>query len=496
MYLKTHLIVKDKSLLGSSWGGQSSLLLDTPVLLASLFYLITGKLFESYGVAAVLILIAIVLCMNSILKMLNIGVTARLFAINILLSLNLINGYSCDFLGYSECFLVGPAFYNLRGLTVLLIIREYLVIKNTNKSDFFVWAVYMLCVLSGVSCGVYLLVVIVLPMIASIFDATLKQNCVRELIKKEAVFTYLTAGCVVLGKLLTDNLLYSNIANTADTARTWTSIADLPDNALAPLLGYMKLIGILPVVETNIPVLSVDGVMYIFPMCIIAVLVMGIVRAVGFVRQEKKDTNCAFIRLLLIVILVNYVTFALFNVVYASFVFEERYLVSTHLIVLILLAFSLDKLNLDELSSNVIYWGLLTSILVTSSLSDVIYARITNDNLHVKEIAQAVKEEDAELIYVWGRDLGSLERVMRIFDLDHDYKSIWVDDTAFRNGDSFYCENPVDYSGSTLLVVANEDDSVPDWIMEQYTVVDELEEVTLYRSNENFGSSIEFPACI
>ena len=483
MFLKVYLMKQEHCLFTGPWIEQTNLFLDSSMLFASLLYFATGRLFESFAVSNLTILALNLICLNSIIKKLDIGLTSRLFALNLLISPYLINGYNLEFPYYTDCFLTGAAVYNLRGLTVLLIIREFILIRKTGKMDFLAWVSLALCFWSGISCGIYHLVVIILPcLVYIIYFKVLKDNKISNLKSKESLYAYILSIGVLTGKLVGSKFLGVQMF---DATRTWTSLTELTENAAAPILGFMKLIGVLPVAQTDVYIMTVDGLTQLFPMFIFAVMATGLIYSFKYVIKNKADERHGIILMLLTVVTVNYVMFTLFNVDYGSYVFEERYLISTFMIVLVLTAIYLDHMDINNLLTKAVYCGLLISVFANTSISDIYYSRITNSYLQPEAITEAIEGEDAELIYVYGNELRTLERVLRTYDLDHIYKSVSDDGTYYHWGDYLYYEDNQDYSGPTLLIVSREGSMVPDTVLDQYTLIQDFETVSIYRADTN-----------
>ena len=483
LLLKTHLIRKEHTFFTGPWSEQSNSNIDTPVLLASFFYALTGKLYLSYGLANVVTLVPVVISFNSILKKLKLGTTSRLFAVNLLFSPYLMNGFTLINLGYAECFLWGPAYYNLRMLAILLIINEYINIRSTGKYGVISFVTLAFCIFSGLSCGVYMLIIFTLPCIIYIGLKTLIKNDIKELIRKEALYFYALSIAVLAGKEFGARVLGIEII---DSSKTWATLDKFFEVAHGPFLGILKLVGVLPV-KGEVEVMSVNGISYIFPMFIFAGFVLSLIFAGRFLYGRKtEDKSYDTIAFLVTVVATNFASLSLVNVVYGSPVFEERYLISTLIIMMILFAFYLDRLDMKLLFSKALCIGLLASLFFNNILSDINYYVVQDDKMyHVEEIAAAVKSQDAELVYVYGEDLTTFERVLRMYDLDHVYKLVYENGTFFHVGDSLYYEENSDYSGPTLLIVSKENDEVPEEIMEHYTLVQEFDLVDMYRADVN-----------
>lgn len=479
MYLKVFLMGKENRILTGPWVEQSNLLIDTSVLPALVFYKLTGNLFLSYGLSNVLILSCVVLCMNSILKDLAIGKTSRLFVLNLMIVPYMMNGYGHAYLGYSACFLLGPAFYNVRGLTALIVIKCLIRAEKMTRSDrILLGAAIALCLLSGLSVGIYLFVLLMFPLLVYKFYTAIVKDDISLLKTRDAVIIYILSLSILVGKII-GNLIGLDIT---DGSKTWTPISGLAQTALAPILGCIKFFGALPISDEDVVIMSVDGLLYLFPMFIFVVIILSL-RYI-FAKRDKEDSSGRGTVMIMLktILIADYLVLALFNAVYGSSIFEERYLIICFLAVLIMVAVYLDELSPKTIFTRLLFMGLIFSIMITDAFSDVVYHRITTDDLQIREISAAIAQEDAEVIYVWGDDLFTLERILRVADLEHTYKAIGDDRYIFHNGDYTYHDEH-DGTGATLLLVPADGNSVPDEIMDHYTMVCGFDSVVLYSSD-------------
>lgn len=484
-YLKAALMWKEKTLHNSIiWSDQTSVFLDSSMLLAALFFGLTRNLLLSYGLANITVLVCVLFCMYSIMNILGIdNVNAKWCALNLIICPYLANGFRIpNDLGYFNDMLSGPAFYSLRVLIIMLIVREYLIIKKNNKIDIWGYLALPLCFLAGISSGIFIVVMILLPYTIFIIEMVFIKNTWNCLAKLEAIYAYIAIVFVFCGKFFANHVL-GIVA--IDASRTWTALSKLYTNFGAPLQGLLKLLGALPIVEgIEIPVLSIEGVFRLFPLFIFAVIVLSILFVIKQLKKGIDNTNESILFLLNIV-LINYLVFGLFNVQYGDALFEERYLISTFMIIIIFVAYYIQNARAELIFTQVVLFGLLISLLANNLVSDRRYIRTTNDYYQMAEIKEIVDAKGAELIYFWGDDLLCVGRSMRVYDLEHIYKNISDDGTYHHWGDYLYLEDASDYEGKTLLIVPNNLETVPEKIMKSYALVDNLNEVSIYESPVN-----------
>ena len=118
--------------------------------------------------------------------------------------------------------------------------------------------------------------------------------------------------------------------------------------------------------------------------------------------------------------------------------------------------------------------------------SDINYLQTTNDEWQIDEIQSLAESQDAGIVYFWGNDLTVIGRAMRSCDLNRIYKELpdeggwyihWGDYTTYDNNE--------DYSGPTMLICPKEQHLVPENILAEFTLLEELNQVEVYVSDHN-----------
>ena len=481
-YLKAALIWKEKSFSSIQWVDQTNIFLDSSLVIATIIYAITGKLLFSYGIANMIVVVLIIFAMRRILVLLDIDRAYRLAAYNLIICPFLTNGFNVvNELGYFNVVLSGPAFYSIRVLIALLIVKELIYIKKKNKYSFSGYAALLLCVLAGISSGVFIIAVILLPYLIYEFELVFIENNIKRLVKKETLYGVFCSFCVVFGKLLAKFAFH---IKSYDDSRTWTSIEKIWTNTVAVFQGFMKLFGVLPVSNSEVEIMSKEGVFYVFPIIIFMIALISIGFAVKTMKQDvlKKDGVLLFC---VNVVAVNFLMYSFFNAGYGSELFEERYLVTTFMIIIIVMAVFLNSLDRTKLFSLAVIAGLLVALFGNDFISNRNYIKTTNDSWQMQDIKTIADSEDGDLVYVWGDDLVTLGRALRVYDMNHVYKVIKTSGGYYHWGDYRYYEDNSDYSGGTLLIVQKGADYVPENVINQYTLISELNMVDVYKCDYN-----------
>ena len=484
-YLKTVLIWNEKTLINPSWAEQNNFLLDTTTLPATIFYGITKNVFLSYGICNILILILIFWCLSSILTKMNIGLKGKLIALNLVICPYLTNGFDGHLdIGYFSNVISGATHSSVRVLIALLIIKQFITIKETNKFGIETFITFALCILTGASIGVFMLIMMFIPYIVYEIELLFITNDWKVLTTKQSIFGYICSALIFLGKVIMEKGFG---AAAIDTTRTWTVLEQFWHNFGSVFLGFMKLLGVLPVTTYDeVTILSMEGLTRIYPIIIFAIIVLA---TILMFRMFFKDMtkHSGIIMFLLNIVVCNYLTFSLFNVQYGQYVFEDRYLITTFFAIIILVANFFNNLDERKIVTGALTLALVIAFFGNNIISDVNYIVVRNKYYSEAEAIDVYLDNanDSDLVYVWGNDLISLERIIRVYDLDRVYKLVKNNGGYYHFGDYTTYDNNSDYKGVTYLIIDSSFDMVPDDILEQYELVETFNELNLYRCEQN-----------
>lgn len=479
--LRATLIWDEKTLISPEWSETTNLHLDTPMSIASLLYGLTGNALLSFGLADILAVVLLLFMMWKILARMDVGFKARMIALNLVICPYLTTGFTIyNDLGYFSCLLSGASFYSLRTLFMLMIFYEFLKIVQDHKIGVFGWFLCPVCLLSGFSTGIYLIIIMLVPYLAYELEMVAIRNDWKQLIRKESLFAYVCCGFVVAGKVLAMTSVHFV---AMDSSRGWTSYENLWKNFGAVIQGFLKLLQALP--ETVNAVMSVTGFLRLFALAIFVLIVAAFISIFRRTRKEATERDGASL-LLLNIILLNLLVFGLFNVQYGATVFEERYLITTFIAAVLIVALFFDGLNNQKALSVMLSLGITVSVLVVDVHSDVNYLRMTNEEWQMDEIQALAEEQNAGVVYFWGDDLAVIGRALRPCDLKRIYKELPDQGGFFIHwGDYTIYDNQEEFVGPTLLVCPRDRNLVPERVLKEYTLLAELDQVKVYGSDRN-----------
>ncbi len=479
--LRAVLVWDEKTLISPSWSETTNLHLDTPLPAASLLYGLTGNALLSFGLADTLAVGLLAFFMWKIFGRLKVRFSARMIALNMLICPYMTTGFTpYNDLGYFSCVLSGASYYSIRSLFVLMIFYEFIKIVQDRKIGAFGWFLWPVCLLSGFSTGIYLMIIMLIPCLAFELELAVIHNRWKQLRSRESVFVYVCCAFVVAGKVLAMTVVHFV---AMDSSRGWTSLENLWKNSGAVIQGFLKLLQALP--ESVHAVMSATGFLRLFALAIFAVIVTALTAVFRRTRKNVAAYDGAGM-LLLNIVLLNLLTFALFNVQYGASIFEERYLTTTFISMMLLVALFFDGMDSRQALTAALSVAMAGSLLIVDAHSNVNYLRMNNDEWQMNEIQALAEGQDAGVVYFWGDDLTVIGRALRPCDLNRIYKELPDDGGWFIHwGDYTTYDRQEEYSGPTLLICPREKNPVPKRVLAEYTLLAELDLVNVYGSDHN-----------
>jgi len=504
--LKAALVWKEKTLIHPMWVDTTSLSLDNSLVIAAPLYGLTGNLTLSFGIANLLTLLMILTCVWLILHRLDVRFSARMIVLNLIVCPYLVSGFALENdlgfiksvlstsfvvvndLGYFSTVLGGAAFYNWRVLIALLVVLVFVQIRQNRRTGILGAVTLLLCAWSGISSGIYLIVMMFAPYLIYEVEAAMILNDRKQLIRKDAGFAVLGSLFTLAGAGYTHFILRFD---TISVSRTWTAYQNLGKNFGAALQGFIKLIQALPAEGQEEGILSRAG---FFRACPILIL-LAFVICIGYfaVRVFRKDhllEEKGIYLFLLNIVFLNFAFFGMFNVTYGAAVFEERYLITTFFVAVLLVGLFFSEMSEKGFAGTVMTLVMILAIAGTDYQSDRQYMRVNNDGWQLDQIQEMAETNDAGLVCFWGEELESVGKIMRAYDPERIYKIVSNDGGRFfcfdmHKDDYLYGERKGEYEGPTMFVAGKEKNEIWEDILSRCTLVGELDEVNVYLCPDN-----------
>ncbi|MCR5010991.1 MAG: hypothetical protein K6A72_01480 [Lachnospiraceae bacterium] len=475
-FLKAMLIWREKSLVSDIWVETTGTLLDGPIVPASLLYGITGNIYLSYGICNSVFVLLLLLVMRDTAKNFGLDLKGRLVCLNLLLCPFLLNGTSPSNLGYFSVLLCGDCLYSIRTLTFLIALDAVLIMNNPDKrgeessSGHNKTKIHILMILtlflsfvSGMSAGIFLLLVCFMPLMLYAFITALVQNDSKLLYGRKMLFPAAGGICVVVGKIFQAFFIP---LSTAGNEKTWTTIADIWKNIGAVFQGFMKLFNILPITR-EVPVLSVEGMLKVPAIATATLILTAVLWSVckGLSKIKNKEFGSRLF-VPITVIVWNVLILSLFKVQYGSPVFEERYLICAFVSMMLLAGYCITNADTGLLFTRLLTFGLVLLLAFTDAASDGIFLLLTNKDWHMDSVADKAEELDAGIVLFCGDDLWETGRAMRVYDYGRIYKCVNSDGNIVHWGDYIFYDDLSFYEGRIMYVVSRDNPDLASGILD------------------------------
>lgn len=481
--LKITLILKEKALICSNWVEQTNPFFDSSIMLAVPIYALLGDVFIAYGIANNIVFVMIMACFIGILKRLKIDSFGQAIACNLLMCPYLTQGLNIsNEIGYFACLLATPAYYNVRMLCILLLFRELIIIIQEKRIRIVWWCVCaIMCFISGTSSGLYIFIMMLFPCCIYVLVRVIKNNdlnCIKTL---SFLFIIVNSVFLFVGKI-TSKVLFG--VEAVDTTRRWISVEEIWTNIGAVFQGFMRLLNVLPpYLESNVVIISKKGVITVFSILIFGVVGIAIFSIIRVIHRKTLFDD--LIEMMLTIVCVNFSVFSLYKVGYGNHIFEERYLISTYIFIIIMVGVYFSNMDMNLVFSKMVTFVLLVGVFGADMVSDYYYLISTNDSWNMDIIKETAEENSTDLVYFWGREKNGAGKAMRVYDLDHIYKQISEEGKFVHHGDYLDYEKNSEYAGPTLLVVIKDDDCVPKEIMNHYSIEKDIGWAYIYKCDYN-----------
>lgn len=466
-YLQAIEIWKQKTLLISNWEYQTTICWDSPVLLAALLYGVFGNIFTAYGLANIICGAILIFEFIYIARQMELPLKSKMIAVILLLTPYVLGVDTSNDIRYFRMLFFAHGAYVVKISIMLLIWICFVKFDQQDKrnsANFFGILSCLLCVMAGMSSGLYVCVFGIIPAIAYFIVKMVKEDTRTKTNWKPLLYLFCCAVCELIGVIFAKKVLHFECK---DMTTVWTNLVQFWDNLFSIVGGYFKLTGALPVID-QITVFSSEGIPYGFSFLIsVFMLVAGSIGVIKSLIKFDKNSFFAFVCAFDIIIFVPIFT------TYGTYIFEERYLIPFFVILILFVALWIENhvLFCKNKSWNIlISGGLAVCVLVVNVNSYLHIDASQNQYAEMEEIKIAAKEYDTDLVYVAGGQIGILARNIRAYDDSRIYKYTGNLLNPHHWGDYTYYDDAYGYEGSTMLVTTEDfyNTSVSDYFKTQF----------------------------
>lgn len=471
---------RQKRILLKDWAYQTTLGIDSPVLLGALFYGITKNAFTAFGLANIVTVIVYAFLFYDILKQADVKKNMRLLAV-----LFLLTPYSTGQLGYMPMLFTSAGSYAYKLLVPLLLI-DILVRMHKGQEIKKYWYLILFATFfvfdTAVSSGEYMLLCAVLPLIGYEILHVLIGNDIKQIFNKRLGFLILESAIYVVGIKVGRR---TGIIESVGSQMMLTKAKHFPSVIAKCLTGIFQLFGGIPDYE-DIPVTQTYGMMYLFRFFLAAVILASWIYLLKHLKENEKYKE--LVGMITCIFAVNLIVLIFANVNYATKTFEYRY----HLISMIpmILLTSIAASDLWEKRKLLEQTIVLVTIVLLLFVNVYDYKNYMRDCYNYQGDMQGItltaEQEGVHLIITIGSESISMGRCMRNVNPNVEI-STWG---GYNHGvgwgaSTYYFDNAHLKTPYMVLMTQKEYELMPKQIAKQLEEVQVFGIFRLYRVKEN-----------
>lgn len=471
---------RQKRILLKDWAYQTTLGIDSPVLLGALFYGITKNAFTAFGLANIVTVIVYAFLFYDILKQADVKKNMRLLAV-----LFLLTPYSTGQLGYMPMLFTSAGSYAYKLLVPLLLI-DILVRMHKGQEIKKYWYLILFGTFfvfdTAVSSGEYILLCAVLPLIGYEILHVLIGNDIKQIFNKRLGFLILESAIYVVGIKVGRR---TGIIESVGSQMMLTKAKHFPSVIAKCLTGIFQLFGGIPDYE-DIPVTQTYGMMYLFRFFLAAVILASWIYLLKHLKENEKYKE--LVGMITCIFAVNLIVLIFANVNYATKTFEYRY----HLISMIpmILLTSIAASDLWEKRKLLEQTIVLVTIVLLLFVNVYDYKNYMRDCYNYQGDMQGItltaEQEGVHLIITIGSESISMGRCMRNVNPNVEI-STWG---GYNHGvgwgaSTYYFDNAHLKTPYMVLMTQKEYELMPKQIAKQLEEVQVFGIFRLYRVKEN-----------
>lgn len=471
---------RQKRILLKDWAYQTTLGIDSPVLLGALFYGITKNAFTAFGLANIVTVIVYAFLFYDILKQADVKKNMRLLAV-----LFLLTPYSTGQLGYMPMLFTSAGSYAYKLLVPLLLI-DILVRMHKGQEIKKYWYLILFATFfvfdTAVSSGEYILLCAVLPLIGYEILHVLIGNDIKQIFNKRLGFLILESAIYVVGIKVGRR---TGIIESVGSQMMLTKAKHFPSVIAKCLTGIFQLFGGIPDYE-DIPVTQTYGMMYLFRFFLAAVILASWIYLLKHLKENEKYKE--LVGMITCIFAVNLIVLIFANVNYATKTFEYRY----HLISMIpmILLTSIAASDLWEKRKLLEQTIVLVTIVLLLFVNVYDYKNYMRDCYNYQGDMQGItltaEQEGVHLIITIGSESISMGRCMRNVNPNVEI-STWG---GYNHGvgwgaSTYYFDNVHLKTPYMVLMTQKEYELMPKQIAKQLEEVQVFGIFRLYRVKEN-----------
>lgn len=470
-YLQVIETWKQQQLMLDNWSWQTTLMWDSPMLLAIPFYGLTKDVFLSMGISNLIHIGLLCTVLYLILKQFDITTSGKLLFFSILftpffvtpaLTNNQLDYFFVMFFDAAPYVVKISVIYFVLFTSTRIAQQEHITSKLFLLSSFNLVCIF----LTSVSSGLFVLMFGLAPLILGCVIHGIIINEWDQKKKRECVYLSICILISLVSKIFAIQVLGYE---SRDSIAIWTSVTQFWDNLFSIFTGYLLLTGGAAGYD-NVQILTFMGIRYAFSIVIsFSIFIMGLYGVI----QAVKNKKISYTSLQVAAIILGNVAMLIFCYTkYGHPVFESRYLIPVFIGLAMYAAAMIERYILKSKNASLricLQFCILVSIFGTNLYSYILLERSKYDYDFVNGIIEEVKSKDVGVVYVLGSELIIDARNMRVLDTDRVYKGLESITTPHHWGDYLYYEDAGEYRGAAALVCSQDSFlAIPQYYQNQF----------------------------
>lgn len=450
-YVLAHEMVEQNTIMVDHFVyNTTTMLWDSPLLLAAFFHLFIQDIFICYGLSNTFSALFLVFTLVLFGDCLELGWKAKLTSLILLFTPYVSNYYTYNDLGYISMLFISMGAYAWRLPCILWIYILFLEwdtwgITKQNRWKFPLGMGFL--VLNSISSGSFILVFGIAPLLVFILIRGIVEDKWWNVHHNSNIFVCILILTSILCQVFTRYVLKFEYL---DTSSSWISLHDFFDNLQNMFLGFLELLGALPL-HRQISVFQLGGILYGMRLFLAVSLIMAVCYELK--KDFKKNTACQLVSCF---ILSHILIFTLLDTKYGASIFEIRYIIFVAVMMFCVFARFIQRVSTCENRTFRYFCAITLSISLISiqiSSYDILRNEKTDYDI-MKEVTNYLGGFEDSLVYFSGESeyFPILAANMRAVDFSKVYKFSSDLKSIYHCGDYDYYDENADYDGGTFLI--------------------------------------------
>lgn len=450
-YVLAHEMVEQRTIMVDHFVyNTTTMLWDSPLLLAAFFHLFIQDIFLCYGLSNIFSTLFLTFTVLLFGDCLDLRWKGKVISLILLFTPYVSNYYTYNDLGYVSMLFISMGAYAWRLPCILWIYILFLEwdsrgVTEQNRWKFVLGLSFLM--INSISSGSFILIFGIAPLLVFVMARGLLEDKWWNIHHNSIIFIGILLVISLFCQIFTRYVLKFEYL---DTSSSWISLHDFFDNLQNLFLGFLELLGALPL-HRETSVFQVEGLLYGMRLFVVISLILAVCYELK--KEFKNNTAC---QLVFCFLLCHILIFSLLDTKYGATIFEIRYLIFATVLMFCVFARCMERISRCGNHSFRNFLAVTLSIcLVSIQISSFLtLQREKTDYDAMKEVSNFLGGYEDTLVYFAGNSeyFPVLAANMRAVDFSKVYKFSSDLKTIYHCGDYNYYDENADYEGGTFLI--------------------------------------------